>query len=579
MRNRSRLWRIGTGVFCGLLAAAALPAQVGPNVKMNGPQTPMPEGRLGRPAEAIVGDPTGKYLVAAWETLHGTCGGSFGGQCTPPKVPGITATGYSNDGGKTWVDMGAPFLGGDIMTSGRPWLDRGGKDGQTFFLTSRAAKAQPVPVNQDGTPGGSNQIGLVLYRGRFDKNGVFSWTDQHLFTPRRPDLDLLRSPSIVAAKDGSGKVYMPFSTLLGICGRRGSSGGQIEFTASEDEGKTWSEPVIIGPDEVLVTEDPNDPKCGSAGPIQILPAAAIGPNGEIYVTWQHGPKLVDITTFKLDNKTRIRFVRSTDGGKTFTRPMDLVEVNSMRENSPVGYSKSTMNDIARIAVDTEGPHKGRIYVTYTTAVEPSPSNDIDQLLTSSQVYSIHSDDQGTTWSQPVALGPEIPAKGVKRFWPTVTVRDDGKVDVIYMESLEKQTTRDPGDIECNIKMVVNRTRAGRASSLIDVYWVQSKDGGVTFGPPVKVTSETTNWCNVKYDWETTQFANFGDILGTYTTGDRTFAVWPDGREGVPDAYMAELGDYDKAVADAKAAAEAAAAKAAEEKAKAANQGGMKPPGM
>jgi len=29
------------------------------------------------------------------------------------------------------------------------------------------------------TPGGLGQIGIVVYRGRFDKNGVFAWSDQH----------------------------------------------------------------------------------------------------------------------------------------------------------------------------------------------------------------------------------------------------------------------------------------------------------------------------------------------------------------------------------------------------------------
>lgn len=546
MNQRSSMpWRapvLRGGAFA-LLIAASLQAQIGPNIKMNGPQSPMPEGRLGRPAEAIVGDPEGQLLVAAWETLHGTCGGSFGGECTPPKTPGVTAVGYSTDGGRTWTELGAPYLGGNVMTSGRPWLDRGGKDNQTYFLISRAADVEAEEVAPGGmpTPGGSNQEGLILYRGRLE-NGVVAWTDQHVFQPSRP-LDLLRSPSILAAKDGSGRIWMGFSTLLGVCGRRGGSGGQISVRRSLDEGKTWEEPVMVSPDEFKETAEPrpDDLECGNKGAIQVLPSLAQGTNDELYVTWQQGPDLLSLRPLALGNVTKIGFARSLDGGRTFGEPQVLATVNSMRENSPVGYSKSTMNDIPRIAVATKGPHKGRVYVTYTSAVEKAPASPIDQLLTSSQVYLIYSDDQGKSWSEPVPLGPEVPAKGVKRFWPTLAVRDNGAVDVVFMESQEKQVTRDPGDIECNIKMVIGITRAGRASSLIDLYWVQSTDGGATFTPPARVTTETTNWCNVKYDYETTQFANFGDVLGIYTTGTRTFAVWPDGRHGVPDAYFAELG--------------------------------------
>lgn len=568
VRKRITLWhaKVWSGAACALLAAATPllaqaggtarppetpawnPAAVGPNIKMNGPQSGMPEGRLGRPAEAISGDPTGKLLVAAWETVHGTCGGSFGGKCTPPKTPGVTAAGFSTDGGKTWTDLGPPYLGGDVMTSGRPWLDRGGKDNQTYFLISRAADvaAEEVAAGGMATPGGSNQEGLVLYRGRF-QDGTFKWLDQQVFRPSRP-LDLLRSPSILAAKDGSGRVWIAHSTLVGVCGRRGGSGGQISVRRSLDEGKTWEPEVVVSPDEFKETADPrpDDMACGNQGPIQILPSLALGPNDELYITWQKGPYLESLEPLKLGNKTRIGFARSLDGGRTFSPAQELAVVNSLRENPPVAYSKSTMNDIPHVAVATGGPHKGRVYVTYTSGVEPAPAPPIDQVLVSSQIFLVHSNDRGATWSKPVPLAADVPPKGLKRFWPTPAVRKDGTLDVIYLESREKQTTRDPGDIECNIMTVIDVTRAGRASSLIDLYWVQSKDGGATFGPPVRVTSETTNWCKVKYDYETTQFANFGDVLGIFTTGDRTFVVWPDGRHGVPDAYFAELLDYNAA---------------------------------
>lgn len=532
------------------------PAAVGPNIKMNGPQTPMPDGRLGRPAEAIVGDPTGKLLVAAWETVAGTCGGSFGGACKPPKSPGVTAVGYSTDGGKTWTELGAPYLGGPAMTSGRPWLDRGGKDNQTYFLISRAAdvEEQKVAPGEMRTPGGTNQAGLILYRGRF-KDGALTWTDQQLIQPPRPK-DLLRSPSILAAKDGSGRVWIAHSTLLEICGRTGSTGGEISVRRSLDEGMTWEKPVLVSPDEFTETPEnavPDNVECGNKGAIQILPSLALGPKGELYLTWQQGPDLESLAPLKLGNLTKIGFAVSLDGGKTFSEPQVLAVVNSMRENSPVAYSKSTMNDIPRVAAATGGPHKGRVYVTYTSAVEPAPARPWDQLIVSSQIFLVYSDDQGKTWSKPVPLAADVPPKGLKRFWPTLTVRNDGTVDIIYMESQETQLTKqDPGDIECTIMMVIDWTRAGRFVSLIDVYWVQSKDGGATFGPPVRVTSETTNWCKVKYDYETTQYANFGDVLGLYTTGERTFVVWPDGRNGVPDAYFAELLDYSAAAKPAEA---------------------------
>ncbi len=542
MQKRPRSWRTKAwgGAACALLTAASLQAgsTVGPNVRVNAPQSPMPDGRLGRAGEAIVSDATGRLLLAGWETMHGTCGPPFGAACTPPKTPGISAVAYSTDGGKTWTEAGAPYLGDNVMTSGRPWFDRGGKDDQTYFFISRASDARPTPKDAM-TPGGAGQIGIVFFRGRF-KDGAFAWTDNHLFKPQRPN-DLLRSPSLVAARDGSGKVWVAISPLLEICGFKGGSGGQIEVHRSADEGKTWEGPVVVSKDDFLVTPDPKDPLCGSQGTIQLSPSMAVGPGGEIYITWHFGPRLLTRNPVSLNKTASIHFARSLDGGKTFSAPRSLAAINSMRENSPVGYSKININDYPRIAVATGGPRKGRIYVTYASALTEATGPVDTQVLVSSQVYLTHSDDQGTTWSKPAPLAPPVPPTGVKRLWPTVTVRDNGAVDVIYMEHQEKQITDDPKDIECDLKTVFDLNRKGTVSGLSDIYWVQSTDGGATFGAPVRVTSETTNWCKVNFDYESTQFANFGDILGLYSAGNRTFAVWPDGRNGVPDAYFAELG--------------------------------------
>lgn len=536
-----RAWRAAA---CALLTSAALSAAPAgttaalPNVRINAPQSAMPQGRLGRSGEAIAADRTGRLLVAAWESLNGTCGEPFGAACPPPAVPGITIYGTSTDGGRTWTEAGPPPLRDGVMTSGHPWLDRGGVDGETFFLASRARTVEPTL--RDLTPGGSGQLGIVVFRGRF-QNGAFTWSDQHLLTPKKTG-DLFRSSSIVAARDGSGKVYVTLSRLLAMCELPGRSSGQIEVFRSADEGRTWEGPVVVSAEDTFNTADLRDPECGKHGTYQLSSSAALGPAGELYLVWQFGPwsKFTPPSTFEVKPEVGIRFARSLDGGVAFDTPRDVATVHSMRENAPVAYSKNTINDYPRIAVAAGGRHRGRIYVTYASALAPVLSPATEQSLVSSQVYLIHSDDRGATWSKPVELGPPVPPTGVKRFWPTVAVRGDGAVDVVYLESQEKQLTAAPDDVECDIPLVIRASRKGKVSSLMDLYWTRSSDGGASFGAPVRVSSETSNWCKVAYDMQGTQFGNFGNYIGLFAADDRAFAIYPDGRHGVSDAFFAEL---------------------------------------
>jgi hypothetical protein len=538
MKNRSALSL--------LLAAAALapvapalaagPAGTGspPNVRMNAPQRPAPEGRLGRAAVAVAATEDGQRIVAAWETIQGGCGGPYPGEpCPKPEKPGLTAIGYSTDGGKTWTEAGAPMLVDGIMTGGHPWLARGGADDETFYLANRGR-------NLD-----FSQNGITFHRGRF-KDGAFVWEEGKRLAPARQG-DVWRSTSLVAAP-GGGQVYLALSNLRAICGMPSKSVGQIELLRSADEGRTWEGPVIVAPDEGKETADPKDPECGKVGPFQIAPSPALGPNGELYLIWQYGPNLQNANIYPMiaERQASIRFAKSLDGGKTFSPPRDVARFNSMWENPPVGYSKDNLLDFARIAVATAGPHRGRIYVTYAAALTPAAAAPTKASLVSSQVFLTWSDDQGANWQKPVALAPAtLPPTGVKRFRPSVAVGAAGNVDVVYVEVQEKQTTADPTDRECTSYLLTGQARMSDLSSLMDLYWVRSTDGGATFGAPVRVTSKTTNWCTAFYDTAGQLFSNLGDYMGVFPVKDRVLTVWTDGRDHRPDAYFSVLGGSSK----------------------------------
>ncbi|HVT15726.1 MAG TPA: sialidase family protein [Thermoanaerobaculia bacterium] len=534
---------LATGVLASALLAAAVPSTgrppaVGPNVLVNGPQL----GQYGRVGNALAASEDGTRLVAAWDDMQGLCGPPFNRQCSPRQPPGLTGVATSSDGGRTWADLGAPPRTAAALAGGHGWLDRGLRGNQeTFYLVTRARLA-------DSAHPFLGQVGILLYRGRFE-DGRFAWKDTRYLGPAAGQKDYWRGPNVAAAKDGSGKVYIAFTSLATMCGHTGASGGAIELMRSEDGGDTWSDPVVVSADDTLNTTDPKDPRCGTWAHFQFTPNIALGPSGEIYLSWQFGPE------FEIDWKTNnnwgaptvgFGFSRSLDGGRSFSHPRLAAIANSISEDPPAGFSKDVMNDTPRLAVSRDGRWRGRIYLAYATAVEEtSCANDARSPKTynplSSQVYLVWSDDQGHLWSGPAPLGPPVPRSGLKRFFPSVAVRADGTVDVVYFESRETRRTAAAGALECPMPLGSGLWRAGEARSLVDLWWVSSADGGASFGRPVRVTSTTSDWCGVQFDSAGFLFANFGDYLGIAGGRDRTYLVWADGRNGVPDAYFTTLG--------------------------------------
>lgn len=534
------------------------PPRIGPNVVANAPQAASPNGLLGRSETTIAATDDGQFLVAGWNDAQGFCGRPFGtvppdpNACTPQSPPGLSGYAFSTDGGLTWTDGGAPPVINHVFTRGDPWLDRGGFDRNTFFYANLAVDDRDANVS----------FGVSVHRGSF-AGGSFSWSDVRTFdSPHNSTLctnpgppgneipcDFYDKEALAAAKDGSGTAYVSLTNFQGQrfigpppgCGILAQFGfGQIEVWRTHDGGDTWQGPAIAGPEAAdSVTS------CGNSGTLQQSSAPAIGPNGEVYVVWQFGPTFTATTSTDAD----IVFARSFDGGVTFDPPVKVDDINSIRQNPPVGYNRDRINDHPRIAVAQGGRFRGRIYVVYYSAASPvtappataascltpvpSGTRCRPQTLVSSQIFLRYSDDHGATWSGAIPLGGLMPDTGVKRFWPVVSVEPGGNVDVVYYESREVQATLpDLTDVECNVNVGGRIRRQGFVSSLVDTFWIRSTDGGLSFGAPRRVSTETSNWCTAASNIR----PNFGDYIGSASGGNRVFGFWADSRNGVPDSF-------------------------------------------
>jgi hypothetical protein len=508
---------------------------VGPNVQVNALQRSFPNGLLGRSETTVAGTADGQQIVAGFNDAQGFCGAPFGRACTPPANPGLSGFAFSTDGGAHWTDSGVGLMndasGTTVFTRGDPWLDRGGLDGDTFYFANLSVRY----------PDGAD-LGVSVHRGHFTGSG-FAFDDVHLLPPPNPN-DFYDKEAIATAKDGSGAGLVSLTNFVQTCNIPANGFGQIEIWRTHDAGNTWQGPSVVSPDQTFVT-DPSNPSCGNSGVLQQSSAPAVGPNGELYVAWQLGPTLS--ASAPPSTNAAIKVARSLDGGVTFGAPVTVAAINSMRQNPLVGFNRNRINDHPRIAVDATGTHRGRVYLTYYSAAQPATSPDtvdcpgsvsttatcVGQSLISSQAFLSFSDDQGLTWSQPTPIAPMAANTVLKRLWPVVSVQPNGTVDVTYYESRE-QDAQD-GSL-CTLRVSRNPLiyRTGDAHSLVNTFWVQSHDGGVTFSAPRRVSSATSDWCTTVSDVT----PNFGDYIGSASAAGRVLSTWADGRNGVPDTFYA-----------------------------------------
>jgi hypothetical protein len=525
------------------------PPRVGPNIRANALQQAFPDGLLGRSETTVAATSDGQSIIVGFNDAQGFCGLPFGtlppdpAACTPQSPPGLSGFAFSTNGGLSFTDGGAPdpalSPAGNVFTRGDPWMDRGGFDNATFYYANLA-----VDTKLTDSSGFPLSLGVSVNRGHFDGLGSFAFQDVQTFNaPNAPD-DFYDKEAIATAKDLSGAAYVSVTNFIKVCNVPQAGFGQIEVWRTHDAGGTWSGPATVSADKTDIT-DPANPACGTGGVLQQSSVPAIGPNGEVYVAWQLGPHLGPT-----GKTAQIMVARSLDGGVTFGTPVVVANINSMRNDPPVGYNRDRINDHPRVAVATSGPFKGRVYVTFYSALAPVTAGAISlcpsppfpagslcraQQLTSSQVFVSLSDDKGLTWTPGGTVAPAPPATGVKRWWPVVNVEPSGTVDVVYYESQETTTVSNPF---CTIRVGGGLRRRGTANSLVNTFWAQSLDGGNTFqgAPsfPMQMSTATSNWCTAASNIR----PNFGDYIGATFGGNKVLATWGDGRNGVPDTFYA-----------------------------------------
>lgn len=281
-------------------------------------------------------------------------------------------------------------------------------------------------------PSNVNNIvaGSVLDNIHYSFDSGLTWETKKITS----DLGVFGDPCISADNLGN-FYYLHLSDPDKIGWRSSNILNQIVVQKSEDGGKNWSSGTGIGN---------NSPKQ------QDKEWAVVNPlNNEIYVTWTEFDKY---GSKKPEDKSRILFSKSSDGGNSFSTPIKL----SQFEGNCLDDDLTTEGAVPSVGIN------GEIYVAWSF-------ND--------KIYFDKSTDQGNSWLENDILISNQPGG-----WST-EIAGIGRSNGMPVTAVDHSNSKYRGTI------YVNWTDHRNGINNTDVFIAKSKDDGKTWSKPKKVNTD------------------------------------------------------------------------------------------
>ena len=312
-----------------------------------------------------------------------------------------------------------------------------------------------------------------------------------------------------------GNVYVAWTLFPGF------GQDQILFSRSTDQGQTFSKPIKIS--KGVASAQGSD--------------IAVAPDGTVYVVWRQ----FDQAATGVDNA--IVFVKSTNGGRTFSNPQRITEIipYDRRDQYVTGSGARDCGDGPLLCVSNFVFHRvaslpqavvdgnGTVHVTWEELV-PAPDNgDTYRPDGQARIVVTQSDTGGSSWTTPVPADPQAAGH---QWWPNLEYdQSTGTLALIYYDSREDPSysvNRPPGNLADGTS--VCGTPVGSAlCEVLNTFMATSADG-LTWAP--------TEVSDVGHQPEYEMFGDrnvpfHGDYLWVDAVGGTIYGVWADNRDVVP----------------------------------------------
>ena len=472
---------------------------------------------------------------------------------------------YSSDGGANWVNSLVPGYPTDTSAEGQASPLFG-------FVTSAG---DPV---QDWDRTNHLYYGGIAFNRTKPANGSI-WVARYNWNPPFvvPDYEFTTivargTPSPIFVGHFEDKVELeaddglnsPFQNNVYMCWARFTGSGAnnfIEFARSTDGGRTWERQKIS---ESIHGNQECD--------------IAVTRTGQVYVTWR---QYEFFGSRGQQQRDAIAWVKSLDGGRTFTKPAVAQEFihwdmtdhagnpalngqarydacigggdftlgacespepkNDARDcgDGPfvcqTGYVFGRVNSAPRNAADPVAGEGDELYVVVEATVPgtqrptgTSYGTIVSGIASQSSIYLTKTENGGRTWSPLTRIDPQ--AKG-NQFYPDIDA-NAGKLHAMWQDTRASNGTGPDGSwitVPFENQHTVNPPGAVSSGPGVQSFYSMSSNGGGSW--------TTTPASSVVYKLQWEQFGNsdipfFGDYNYISAVGSKVLSVWTDGRDTV-----------------------------------------------